>query len=664
MRFALFVLLAVPVARAADAPKSPSLPAPAGGEMRLDRHAELQWSADGSVLLSVDLLGTAKAWNPDTKELIRTHEPPKIGSVFKVLLSPDGETLVVGSRTGPVRVSEAKTGKELKSFKLPGNAVPLAFAPDGSELAVATDAGAVRFYDPHTLKQKGKDLPVPGGVKELAYRPDSKAVAVCEAKSSALRVFDTKTGKALVSVVNKAGTSPPAVGGLVVYHGYNSPVWSPDGKLLVAHAAGRIGEPGKYCVFDAATGKERAELPGRAFGFSPDSKYALCHAYRVKDKGTGHATHLVEVETGKVVLSFGNPAGALSSALHAGSARLARVRTEGAIEVCDLNALPEVRTIDAHPGASGRGSVRGLAFAPDGETFATFGGASGAERVSVWEAGTGKRAAGFALPGVRRLAFVGSTDPELATFGAQSGPQTRFWSPAGKERPSPFPEALFVPAVSPNGALAPVADQKGLRDEFALSARARDTGKVRAALGTFAARAPEVCAFAPDGARLAAVFETGANQYALHVWDAATGKELPAVKPHLLWCSALARSPDGQVLAVGGRDRVQLYEAATGKELGAIRFPFQNVAQSQRLALAWSPDGKALAVANAEYAAAVLYEVSTGRVRAVLREQGTVWVSAVAWSPDGTTVAAAGDVVKLWDATAKPKPLWELVGAK
>lgn len=280
MRFALFVLLAVPVARAADAPKSPSLPAPEGGEMRHDRHTELQWSADGKVLLSVDLLDTAKAWNPDTKELIRTHEPPKNLLGGKYVLAPDGETLAVRNGTHTLRLVETKTGKELKSVVLPGAAGQheFWFAPDGTVLAVAFGT-AVRFYDPHTLKQKGKDLLVPGGVKGLAYRPDSKAFAVCEWKSSALRVFDAKTGKVLASVVNKAGSSPPAVGGLVLYHGYNSPVWSPDGKLLAVHTEGRIGEPGKYCVFDAATGKERAELPGRAFGFSPDSKYALCHAY-------------------------------------------------------------------------------------------------------------------------------------------------------------------------------------------------------------------------------------------------------------------------------------------------------------------------------------------------------------------------------------------------
>jgi WD40 repeat protein len=110
-----------------------------------------------------------------------------------------------------------------------------------------------------------------------------------------------------------------------------------------------------------------------------------------------------------------------------------------------------------------------------------------------------------------------------------------------------------------------------------------------------AQRSPTALALAPDGQRLAA-WEGDSN--AVVVWDVVAGKELyrlPGGEPvrDLRRRASLAFSPDGRLLAVGGTDgssEVRLCELATGqvrRELAGHRLPVRS--------LAFAPDGRLLA---------------------------------------------------------------------
>jgi RNA polymerase sigma factor (sigma-70 family) len=98
----------------------------------------------------------------------------------------------------------------------------------------------------------------------------------------------------------------------------------------------------------------------------------------------------------------------------------------------------------------------------------------------------------------------------------------------------------------------------------------------------------------PDGRQLATRAEDGA----VRVWDAASGKELhvfrgePGTPGERLWCFAFA--PDGQTLATGGGDgMVRFWDLATGRQLRQVR---GNRVGAR--SLAFSADGKLLAVAG------------------------------------------------------------------
>jgi WD40 repeat protein len=123
---------------------------------------------------------------------------------------------------------------------------------------------------------------------------------------------------------------------------------------------------------------------------------------------------------------------------------------------------------------------------------------------------------------------------------------------------------------------------------------------------------------------------------------------------------SVAFSPDGKTLAVGSDQHlVALCDPASLKERTTLRgHPLPRIND-----LAFSPDGATLAAANGDFygqnepGEVWLWDVRGESARAKLRgHKGHVW--SVAFTPDGKTVVscAADESVRVWDAaTGKEK---------
>jgi WD40 repeat protein len=94
-------------------------------------------------------------------------------------------------------------------------------------------------------------------------------------------------------------------------------------------------------------------------------------------------------------------------------------------------------------------------------------------------------------------------------------------------------------------------------------------------------------AFSPDDKTLAAAPDCHGSSAEVVLWEVATGGE----RCRFPGANAVANSPDGRVLATGGLDhRVHLWELATGRELPPLSGHSGAVE-----ALGFAPDGGALA---------------------------------------------------------------------
>ena len=174
-------------------------------------------------------------------------------------------------------------------------------------------------------------------------------------------------------------------------------------------------------------------------------------------------------------------------------------------------------------------------------------------------------------------------------------------------------------------------------------------------------------AISPDGELVA----TGALRAEVFLHEVRSGRERSTIRiPGLVEfhqdgsLGAIAFSPDGKVLAVGGSydASARLLDVASGRVLAILEsypVPKNEGRMDYVQALAFAPDGKTLATAGYD-SNLRLWDVATGRLRTSLRAH-SYELTAVAYSPDGKTIASGdyGGNVRLWDVSAnRPRARW------
>jgi uncharacterized protein (TIGR02996 family) len=160
---------------------------------------------------------------------------------------------------------------------------------------------------------------------------------------------------------------------------------------------------------------------------------------------------------------------------------------------------------------------RHIAYAPDGRTVAVAeSGYGGSTKIGIVEVGTGRLIRRFGLiDGISQIAF----SPDSRTLAVGHNPEVSVWSVGGRLR----------------------WRQRAHASEVALT-------------------------FSPDGTALASCDDTTAV-----VWDAASGTARYFSKGHANSLRTLAYSPDGAVLAIASWDAIKLRDAATGDERATLK---------------------------------------------------------------------------------------------
>jgi WD40 repeat protein len=152
-------------------------------------------------------------------------------------------------------------------------------------------------------------------------------------------------------------------------------------------------------------------------------------------------------------------------------------------------------------------------------------------------------------------------------------------------------------------------------------------------------------AFSPDGSLLA----SGGRDGLVVLWDMASNRMIgQPLQGHESWVNGVAFSPDGSLLASGGQDgRVLLWETASGQQIAEL---------SGRSTIVWrvafSPDGSLL-VASGNNGLVSIWDVTTGEIISELQaHSGEVF--AVVFGPDGSLLATGGDddLIHVWSLLA------------
>jgi RNA polymerase sigma factor (sigma-70 family) len=184
--------------------------------------------------------------------------------------------------------------------------------------------------------------------------------------------------------------------------------------------------------------------------------------------------------------------------------------------------------------------------------------------------------------------------------------------------------------VLPTGAIARIGDL-----------RLKHAGEVRAV------------ALSADGRTLAS---TGSDQH-VRLWDTATGKQRRKIESQGMKADMyqLALSPNGNIVALGdGGESIRIWETATGKELTPIKSHVESGKGNGSINLAFSPDGKTVAVEFALEGTIRLYDLTTDK-------EGAHWpgrrghMPRFTFAPDGKTlvVLLGGEVALVETASGK-----------
>jgi WD40 repeat protein len=147
--------------------------------------------------------------------------------------------------------------------------------------------------------------------------------------------------------------------------------------------------------------------------------------------------------------------------------------------------------------------------------------------------------------------------------------------------------------------------------------------------------------FSTDGKRVVSV----ARDRAAKLTDTASGAFLENVNLLRGELTAVARHPQKDLVVIGGEDRIAYIYLMDRPKNMKIADDTSMLRQLERQAgpifsLAWSPDGKHIAIAGAAPEVPV-YEAESGK-RVATCTGHTAGIYALAWSPDGKTLATGG----------------------
>jgi RNA polymerase sigma factor (sigma-70 family) len=214
-------------------------------------------------------------WETATGKELEGFPVEKVNTHF-LAFSRDGKTLLTGDCwRGTVRLRDAATGKDLRSFSVVQDArglgtfkafTAMALSPDGKRLATAdprTDRTtspnapcAVRIWDADTGKQLHKLDRHQFEVRVLAFSPDGRLLFSGGRgfRNAPLNLWEVKTGRLLRTLPS----------------GESAVAFSPDGRTLAATNSGAIH------LYETQTWQERGRLAGdggiTALAFTADGR--------------------------------------------------------------------------------------------------------------------------------------------------------------------------------------------------------------------------------------------------------------------------------------------------------------------------------------------------------------------------------------------------------
>jgi WD40 repeat protein/serine/threonine protein kinase len=493
----------------------------------------------------------------------------------------------------------------------------VAVSPDGKVLATGSAGDEVRIWDNATgnLIRTLPEL----NVVSLAYTPDGKMLGV--GGRDQVAVWNLETWRIIFKQTNN-------------FARFRIAFLSDGTRAVIGKRGGPFGKDGGSSeLWDYSTGELK-----HAF---PESGGHVAVSQRGEYLATGY--------TDKSVKIWDPATGRLVRSIKTGEAEAMALSPDGRILVTS-HWGPEVELWNASTGrrigslTNNPCRVWSLAFSLDGK-FLVTGGAD--QLIRIWDVASLHQVDHLKGHGNEVTSVALSTDGQTLVSGSKDRSAMLWRIPSDLHPRRPMTVISNVgphPVFSPDGCWVAAGDRQG-------NVAAWDVASLKSKVSLV--DASDAVAFSPDSS----VLLTRGSNYFLKKFEVATGsvRETIPGRPAGEAAFHTVLSPDGRILAFGLPDGTLAFsDARTGVVKGTTAHAFSD----QLFQLAFSPNGKLLAVASgeseAELTASIVKIWDTESYKIVTNLVGhTEIILSVAFSPNGKILAtsSADNTIKFWDTT-------------
>jgi WD40 repeat protein/tRNA A-37 threonylcarbamoyl transferase component Bud32 len=549
----------------------------------------------------------AKVWDVRTgREAYRIRGPGHLSGLFEaVAFSPDGRYLAASNGGQAILLCEARTGKAVRTLE--GGARSLSFSPDGRSLAAAGggnltlwDVDTAKKYIPVTPNVNARTYPGEAHIDGVAYGPDGRRLATW---GDGVRVWDAVSGAELATL-----TARDVTGGVA---------WSPDGRRVAVGSADhsvKVFDADSGAELFALRGNNDVV---ESVAFSPDGSQLASggkdRSIRVWDATRGQEVHPLNAESPRRGLVLSPDGRRIGYAFATGAGPAPNTL---AVKVCEVQTGRPILTRTGlgafRQFSRGRDMlVVPMAFSPDGARFA----AATDKRVRMWDLATGRELPALEAPKViEQILF--SPDRKTIALALDNNTVSLRDLSDGRETLSMGTWYALGPsgpklAFSPDGSVAAIvcADEIGMGMVRLVTTSG---GTVVATMQDgghrfFPDRDLPALSLSADGQRLLGTETRGTSDRIL-TWDVRHGHVLHAHPWNWIMGYAphgqplCAFSPDGSRMAVTVGTiplEVVLWDTAMGQDVFTIKSVNRSgVGRPQTLA--WSADGLTLALSGSD----------------------------------------------------------------
>jgi WD40 repeat protein len=525
--------------------------------------------------------------------------------------SPDGKRFISACKDGTLKLWDAATGKEIRTFIGHRSAVwDCAFSPDGNRLVSASVDNTLKLWEVVSGKEIRTLTNHKRPVLSCTFSPQGTHI-LSTSEDKTIKLWDAETGKEIRTLSGHKNF-------------VRSGAFSPQGKHIIS-----ASDDQTLKLWDVGSGKEIRTLSGHSdlvegCAFSPQGK----HIISASDDKT---LKLWDAQNGEEIRTLtGHQGRVLNCEFCPGGTRIISASEDNNLKLWDSETGKGIYTMSGH-----KGPVRGCSFSPQGDQILSV---SDDRTLKLWDTASGKeihilaghsdyvRSCAFSPNGTQILSA--SDDNTLKLWDAVNGKEIH--TLAGHKN------LITDCAFSPDGAYIVSGSYDTTLKMWDVS-----SGKeIRTLAGhnNYISR----CVFSPDGTSIL----SASHDLTLKLWHASSGKEIHTLKGHNGEVFGCAFSPKGtHLLSASGDQTLKLWNAESDRAIRTFSGHQGSVTSCK-----FSPQGNVILSASFD-GTLKLWDMESGmEIRTMTGHRDCV--INCAFFPQGTHILSTSydKTIKLWDA--------------